>query len=187
MLFLGRAEKRKGLEYLLKAYALLKPDIPDCRLIVVSPETKSREKYEKQAAEAGLQDVIFINGRNVSDAEKPRYYSTADIYCAPATGHESFGIVLLEAMASAKPVVASNISGYASVITSGQEGILVPPKQEVPLAQAIARLMKDPELRRTMGERGRIKSQNYGWDQIAVKVLDYYKKVLKNKYSRTIY
>jgi phosphatidylinositol alpha-mannosyltransferase len=186
LLFLGRAEKRKGLEYLLKAYALLKPDIPNCRLIVVSPETKSREKYEKQAAESGLGDIIFVNGRNVSDIEKPRYYSTADIYCAPATGHESFGIVLLEAMATGKPVVASNISGYASVITNGQEGLLVPPKQEVPLAQAIARLIKDPELGRTMGERGRIKSQNYGWDQIAVKVLDYYKTVLKNKYSRRI-
>jgi phosphatidylinositol alpha-mannosyltransferase len=186
LLFLGRAEKRKGLEYLLKAYALLKPDIPNCRLIVVSPETKSREKYEKQAAESGLGDIIFVNGRNVTDIEKPRYYSTADIYCAPATGHESFGIVLLEAMATGKPVVASNISGYASVITNGQEGLLVPPKQEVPLAQAIARLIKDPELGRTMGERGRIKSQNYGWDQIAVKVLDYYKTVLKNKYSRRI-
>jgi phosphatidylinositol alpha-mannosyltransferase len=186
LLFLGRAEKRKGLEYLLKAYGLVKPDIPNIRLIVVSPQTKSREKYEKQVAEAGLQDVIFINGRDVSDAEKPRYYSTSDIYCAPATGHESFGIVLLEAMATGKPVVASNISGYASVITNGLEGILVPPKQEVPLAQAIAHLIKDPELGRTMGERGRIKSHNYGWDQIAVKVLDFYRTALKNKHSKTI-
>jgi phosphatidyl-myo-inositol alpha-mannosyltransferase len=185
LLFLGRAEKRKGLEYLLKAYTLLKPDIPNCRLIVVSPITKSREKYEKQVFEAGLEDVIFVNGRNVSDMEKPRYYSTADIYCAPATGHESFGIVLLEAMATGKPVVASNISGYATVITNGQEGILVPPKQEVPLAQAIASLIKNPEIGRQMGNRGRLKSQNYGWDQISVKVLDYYKKILKNKHSRT--
>jgi phosphatidylinositol alpha-mannosyltransferase len=185
LLFLGRAEKRKGLEYLLKAYGLLKPDIPNSRLIIVSPETKSREKYEKQALDAHLQDVIFINGRSVSDTEKPRYYSTADIYCAPATGHESFGIVLLEAMATGKPVVASNISGYASVITNGMEGILVPPKQEVPLAQAIAKLIKDPQMGITMGERGRIKAHNYGWDQIAVKVLDYYRTALKNKHSRT--
>ena len=186
LLFLGRAEKRKGLEYLLKAYGLLKPDNPKIRLIVVSPQTKSRGKYEKQAAEAGLEDVIFVNGRDVSDKEKPRYYSTADIYCAPATGHESFGIVLLEAMATGKPVVASNISGYASVITNGMEGILVPPKQEVPLAQAIARLIKDPQLGETMGERGRIKSHNYGWEQIAVKVLDFYRTALKNKHSKTI-
>jgi phosphatidyl-myo-inositol alpha-mannosyltransferase len=187
LLFLGRAEKRKGLEYLLKAYALLKPDIPECRLIVVSPETKSREKYEKQVYEAGLQDVIFVNGRNVSDTEKPRYYSTADIYCAPATGHESFGIVLLEAMATGKPVVASNISGYASVITNGSEGLLVPPKQEVPLAQAIARLIKDPDLGRALGQRGRLKSQNYGWEQIAINVLDFYWKVLKNKNSGNVF
>ncbi len=170
---------------MLKAYAILKPDIPQCRLIIVSPVTKSREKYEKQAANSGLQDIIFVNGRKVSDAEKPRYYSTADIYCGPATGHESFGIVLLEAMATGKPVVASNISGYASVITNGLEGILVPPKQEVPLAQAIASLIKDPQRGRQMGERGRQKAQNYGWEQIAVKVLDYYRKSLKNKNTRT--
>jgi phosphatidylinositol alpha-mannosyltransferase len=185
LLFLGRAEKRKGLEYLIKAYTLLKPDIPNCRLIVVSPATKSREKYVKQVLDAGLQDVIFINGRDVSDAEKPRYYATADIYCGPATGHESFGIVLLEAMATGKPVVASNISGYASVITNEQEGLLVPPKQEVPLAQAIARLIKDPELAKAMGTRGRKKAFNYGWDQISVKVLDFYRNALKNKHTRS--
>jgi phosphatidyl-myo-inositol alpha-mannosyltransferase len=165
----------------LKAYGLIKPDIPDCRLIVVSPQSRSREKYEKQVSDAGLKDVLFVNGRNVSDAEKPRYYSTADIYCAPATGHESFGIVLLEAMATGKPVIASNISGYAGVITDGKEGVLVPPKQEVPLAQAIARLIKSPETGKAMGIQGRHKSMNYGWDQIAVKVLDFYKAVLKNK------
>ncbi|HSW56949.1 MAG TPA: glycosyltransferase family 4 protein [Dehalococcoidales bacterium] len=185
LLFLGRAEKRKGLEYLLKAYAILKPDNPQCRLIIVSPAGRLREKYEKQAADARLEDVIFVNGRNVSDVVKPRYYSSATIYCAPATGRESFGIVLLEAMATGKPVVASNISGYASVITNGLEGILVPPKQEVPLAQAIARILNNPDMGNTLGERGRIKAQNYGWDQIAARVLDFYRQTIKNKHSRT--
>ena len=183
LLFLGRAEKRKGLEYLLKAYQLIKPDNPNCRLIIVSPRTRSRHKYEKQVSEAGLVDVVFVDGRAVSDSEKPSYYSTADIFCAPATGRESFGIVLLEAMATGKPVVASNISGYASVITHGSEGLLVPPKQEVPLAQAITRLMKDEALRHKMGEQGRAKAQGYGWDRVSRMVMDYYTKIL---ISRTV-
>jgi phosphatidyl-myo-inositol alpha-mannosyltransferase len=181
ILFLGRAEKRKGLEYLLKAYGLIKPDLPNCRLIIVSPIGRSRNKYIKQVAEAALEDVVFVDGRSVSDAEKPRFYSTADIFCAPATGHESFGIVLLEAMATGKPVVASRISGYASVISDGVEGLLVPPKQEVPLAQAISNLIKNGSLRSQMGEKGRSKSANYSWEQVSRKVMDYYTRILLNK------
>jgi phosphatidyl-myo-inositol alpha-mannosyltransferase len=179
ILFLGRTEKRKGLEYLLKAYALVKPDYPDSRIIVVTPSIRSRNKYEKQVAAMGLADVVFIGG--VSDKDKPRYYNTADIFCSPATGHESQGIVLLEAMASGKPVIASNISGYATVVKSGCEGILVPPKQEVPLAQAMANLMKDKTLRCTMGEKGRDRSIEYGWERVSQKVMDYYQRVLMTR------
>ncbi len=181
LMFLGRAEKRKGLEYMLKAYALIKPDFPNCRLIIVSVASRSRKKYEKQVKETGLPDVVFIDGRKVSEDEKARYYSTADIFCAPATGHESQGVVLLEAMATGKPVVASNISGYASVLTDGSEGLLGPPKQEVPLARAIAALMRNESLRQKMGKRGRSKATEYSWERVARKVMDYYTRILINK------
>jgi phosphatidylinositol alpha-mannosyltransferase len=176
LLFVGRMEKRKGLEHLLKAYRLFKPDYPDCRLIIVGPGTRLRGKYEKMVANAGLPDVVFTG--HVGYEELPRYYKTADIFCAPATGRESFGIVLLEAMATGKPVVASSISGYASVLTDGVEGLLVPPKQEVPLAQAITRLIRDEPLRKRMGESGLIKSANFGWDKISQQVMDYYLNVM---------
>ncbi len=179
ILFLGRLEKRKGLEYLLKAYALIKPDFPECRVIVVTPSTRLRKKYEKQVADAALTDVVFVGG--IGEKEKPRYYATADIFCAPSTGHESQGVVLLEAMASGKPVVASSISGYASVITNGVEGLLVPPKQEVPLAQALASLLRDPARRRQMGEVGREKSLAYSWEHVAVQVASYYNKVVQSR------
>lgn len=148
------------------------------------PENRARRKFEKQAAEAKLQDVVFVDGRAVSDLEKPRYYATADIFCAPSTGRESFGLVLLEAMATGKPVIASNIPGYASVVTHDSEGILVPPKQEVPLAQAIARLMTDEALRRRMGEKGSAKAAGFGWEKIALNVMDYYIRVLNAKAER---
>jgi len=183
ILFLGRLEKRKGLEYLLKAYALIKADYPESRLIVVGPGTRLRGKYHKMVSEAGLTDVIFVGG--VDEMEKPRYFKTADIFCAPATGHESFGIVLLEAMASGKPVIASRISGYSTVITDGEDGLLVPPKQEVPLARALTLLMKNEELRCKLGQRGLVASQKYGWDKVSIRVMDYYNKVLENKIARS--
>jgi phosphatidylinositol alpha-mannosyltransferase len=179
LLFVGRMEKRKGLEYLLKAYRLIKPDCPDCRLIIVGPGTHSREKYEQMVAEAGLADVVFAG--NVDYKILPRYYKTAHVYCAPATGHESFGIVLLEAMAVGTPVIASRISGYASVMTNEHEGLLVPPKQEVPLAQAIARLMKDPGLREQLGKNGIQTSSRYGWESVSRRVMDYYTRTIISK------
>jgi len=170
------------LEYLIKAYRLIKPDCPECRLIIVGPGTKKREKFEKEIQESGLQDVVFTG--NVSYDELAQYYKTADIFCAPATGHESFGIVLLEAMSTGKPVVASNISGYASVISDGIDGILVPPKQEVPLAQAIRTLMTDEHLRLRLGEYGRKKSYDFGWDKVSQKVMDYYTRLLISRTMR---
>jgi phosphatidyl-myo-inositol alpha-mannosyltransferase len=184
ILFVGRLEKRKGLEYLLKAYNLIKPDCPECRLIVVGPGKKNREKAEKDIEDLGLTDVIFTG--NVDYNQLPRYYKTADIFIAPATGRESFGIILLEAMATGKPVVASNISGYASVITDGEEGLLVPPKQEVPLAKAINLLMRDPQLRNKMGQKGLATASHFGWEKVSKRVMDYYIKILLNKGSNKL-
>jgi phosphatidylinositol alpha-mannosyltransferase len=127
---------------------------------------------------ANLSDVVFTGGVDFKDL--PCYYKTADIFCAPATGHESFGIVLLEAMATGKPVVATSIPGYASVVTHGSEGLLAPPKQEVPLAQALASMIKNEEMRHRMGEKGRKKAAEYGWEQISRKVMDLYTRTIIN-------
>ena len=176
ILFVGRLEKRKGLNYLLEAHKQIKQEIPDSRLIVVGPGTRLRNKYEKRVAQNGLKDVFFVGC--VSHDELPRYYKTADIVCAPATGKESFGIVLLEAMALGKPVVATNIDGYASIMTHGAEGLLVPPKNKKALARALVSLMADESLRRQMGARGRINAAEYDWKRIVQRISDYYIKVL---------
>lgn len=177
ILFVGRLEKRKGVDYLLKAYALVKREFPDSRLIVAGPESGLREGYERFVKEKGLQDVIFAG--YVSDEDLPRYYETAHVFCAPATGWESFGIVLLEAMASARPIVASNIEGYASVLTHGREGLLVPPKDEKALAMAIVHLLADEPLRQQMGARGRENAQEYSWERVSRRVANYYEGILK--------
>ncbi len=176
ILFTGRLEKRKGANYLLKAYQRVKEEIPDSRLIIVGPGTRLRNKYEKHVKRHGLKDVVFIG--YVSYDDLPRYYKTADIFCAPATGRESFGIVLLEAMAIGKPIVASNIEGYASLLTHGAEGLLVPPKDKEALAQALISLMTDESLRQQMGARGILKAKEYDWKYLTQRILDFYISIL---------
>ncbi len=177
VLFVGRLEKRKGLGRLINACALIKKEFPDFRLIVVGPGTRLRPGYEEQAQELKLDNIVFTDF--VSDAELPEYYRTADIFCAPATGGESFGIVLLEAMACGKPVVASSIEGYASVLTHDAEGLLVAPSDEEGLAQALISLLNDRSRREQMGAKGKVKAQNYSWENIARQVMDFYRSLLR--------
>ena len=176
ILFVGRLEKQKGVSYLIKAYRRVKQEVPNSRLIIVGPGTRLRGKYEQEVLRGGLKDVIFVGGKPQS--ELPQYYKTADVFCAPATGLESFGIVLLEAMAVGKPIVATNIDGYNSMLTHGAEGLLVPPKNEEMLAQALVSLLTNESLRQEMAARARLKAKEYGWEHIAQKILDYYTRIL---------
>lgn len=177
ILFVGRLEKRKGLGYLLKAYQRVKEEITNSRLIIVGPGIRLRRKYEKQVRRSELEDVIFTG--HVDYDELPRYYKTADIFCAPATGRESFGMILLEAMAVGKPIVASNVGGYASIVAHGVDGLLVPPKDDKELARALVSLMVDEPLRQRMGAMGKRKAQDYTWERIAKEILDYYRRILR--------
>lgn len=176
ILFVGRLEKRKGLDHLLGAYRQVKARLPQTRLLVVGPRDRSGHLYEQMVRACGLKDVVFTG--LVPYQDLPRYYRTAHVFCAPATGAESFGMVLLEAMASARPIVASHIDGYASVMTHGREGLLVPPGDEEALADALLRLLEDPEGRRRMGTLGRLQAQSYSWERVSQQVLDYYQRIL---------
>ncbi len=171
ILFVGRMEKRKGLKYLLAAFSSLKWEYPNLRLLVVGPGSPGKECY-RLLAERNVQDVVFL-GR-VSEEAKRRYLHTADIFCAPNTGKESFGLILGEAMAAGKPIVASNIEGFAAVINDDAEGFLVPPRDEEALALALKRLIDDPALRRRMGERGRQSVEAFRWESVAQRVVECY-------------
>jgi len=180
VLFVGRLEKRKGFHYLIRAFPYIVEAIPDARLLVVGAYDKEdKEPFVHYARMHHLSSVRFV-GR-VSSEELPRYYKTCDVFCAPSTGFESFGIVLLEAMAAGKPIVATDIPGYRSVLEHGQEGLLVEPENEQALAKAIVKLLRNATLCREMGEHGQRKAARYDWPIIARQILDLYEQLLQQK------
>jgi phosphatidylinositol alpha-mannosyltransferase len=187
ILFLGRFEKRKGAKYLLRAIPTIREDYPNTRFIFVG-EGRLRAGFQRFVERRGWRDVIFTG--YVPEEEKARYLASAHIFCAPATGGESQGIVLLEAMAAGKPIVASDISGYRTVITHGVNGLLTTPRSSGELANAIGQLLKYEPLRQRFIQASLKKAFEYSWPHVASQVLDYYAELIeeqRNPTGRKIY
>ncbi len=176
ILFVGRLEERKGFIHLLKAYRILRKTGCQCRLLVVGggPQDKEVRRYLLTRKLGGVE---FL-GR-VSDEERDALFKTVDVYCSPATGHESFGIVLLEAMAAGAAIVCSDIHGYKGVVRRGREALLVPPGNPKALAAALAQVLSDDELREAMARSGLERAQEYSWERVTAKVEDYYGFVIR--------
>src|SRR5450756_64909 len=162
ILFVGRLEKRKGLKYLIRAMGGVWEQFPKARLIVVGAG-RPLEDYRRLVETHGLENVEFVGFASSEDLS--RYYQSCDLFCAPSTGQESFGIVLLEAMASGKPIVASDIPGYRWVVNHGVEGLLVPPKDERALTASMVRLLSEPELMARMSLAGKMRAEEFSWDK----------------------
>lgn len=173
IIFVGRfSERRKGFKFLLKAFNYVRQQLPNVRLIVVGKgDTRGYQRYLRNN---NIQNVVFTGF--VSDEDLPRYYQSAHVFCAPSIGGESFGIVLVEAMASGLPIVASDIPGYASVVEHGKQGLLIEPKNIEMLAMSLIRLLADQNLRQQMSEAGRAKAPQYSWKSVAQKVLEIYER-----------
>ncbi len=176
LLFVGRHEPRKGLLDLLKAYRILRKTGCRCRLLVVGSGPQEREA-RRYVMTRKLGGVEFL-GR-VSDDEKAQLFKTADIYVSPATGGESFGIVLLESMAAGTPIVCSDIHGYKGVVRRGREGILVPPRRPKALAAGIAKVLGDDDLRAEMAVNGEARAEQFSWERVTERVDDYYGFVIR--------
>jgi phosphatidylinositol alpha-mannosyltransferase len=184
LLFVGRLEKRKGLGVLLGAYEQLKQRLPELRLIVVG-DGRMRKGYEGYIESQHIPDVVMAG--YVSPEELPRYHASADIFCAPNTGKESFGIVLLEAMAAGLPVIATDIPGFSHLVSPGHHGILVRRDDPVSLASAINLLADDRGLCDRLGAEGRAAAASYSWDRVVEQVLRVYEESLSRfKPGRTM-
>lgn len=180
ILFVGRLEKRKGFIHLLRAFVEVQAKMPQARLIVAGAfNQEQQEPFARQAESDGLHEVHFINWPPTDMLA--RLYRTADLLCAPSTGFESFGLVLVEAMAANRPVVASNIPGYRAVVRHEVDGLLVPPGDETGLAAALLRLLADKEQQERMGRNGRERAESFAWNRVAAKVLAYYDELRKQR------
>ncbi len=172
ILFVGRFnEPRKGFRYLLRAFVLVREQFPDARLLVVGRgDIKRYRDFLDRQQVHGVEFAGFIDRE-----ELPRYYVSCDIFCAPSTKGESFGLILLEAMASGRAVVASRIPGYAGVLEHARDGWLVAPQDPTALDLALVRVLADRELRAILAEAGRHKAQQFSWSEIARRVLAVYR------------
>jgi phosphatidylinositol alpha-mannosyltransferase len=177
VLFVGRLEPRKGLAYLVRAFLRLKPRYPRLRLLVVGRDDKHQQDKAMEMVPPRLRpDLVFVG--SVPQADLPSYYASADVFCAPSLGGESFGIVLAEAMAVGLPVVCSDIGGYRDVVRDGSQGLLVPPRDPEALAEALAGLLDNPARLAAMGQAAAVAARRYAWEVVAAEVAEVYQGAL---------
>jgi phosphatidylinositol alpha-mannosyltransferase len=182
ILFVGRLDKRTGLDVLLRALPAVRRKLPDARLTVVG-QGPMEPASRRLAAELGVADAVEFRGFAANN-DLPAYYAQTGVYCSPALGGESFGIVLLEAMACGAPVVASDITGYNDVVTQDVSGLLCPPDDPKALAQALITMLSRPDLREKFRAAGLKKAAELSWPRITEEVEDYYLELLNRQAKR---
>ncbi len=182
VLYVGRMEPRKGFPLLLKAFEEVKRRVPTASLLAVGSGAYL-EEYRRRVPPSLRQAVHFTGF--VPAQNLPAYYRYADVYTSPAVGGETFGIVLLEAMASGTPVVASDIPGYRQVITPGRNGLLVEVRNPSTYAEALVAVLTQPDLAARLREEGLRTARRYAWPEIARQVEQVYGEALQEVRRRT--
>src|SRR3954454_11107157 len=167
LLFVGRADARKGLPILLRSFEALRAAGVDASLKVVGATPEEVEPYLLD------DEGIEIAGR-VSEPEKWRLLHEADLLCAPSLGGESFGMVLTEAFAAGTPVVASDIAGYRDVVRGGTDGLLVPAGDEVALGEGLHELALERERREQMVTAARERAERFAWPHVTQELFGAY-------------
>jgi phosphatidylinositol alpha-mannosyltransferase len=177
LFFIGRHEERKGLAVLLEAVSLL-PTAPRLWVASDGPQT-----LDLQRRFSGLANLEWL-GR-ISDQERAWRMKSADLVCVPSLGGESFGLVLLEAMAAGAALVASDIDGYRGVATHERNALLVPPGDPAAWAAALERMMDDPDLRQGLAASGRSRAEEMSMDHLAQDYCQLYQELPRGSRGRT--
>jgi phosphatidyl-myo-inositol alpha-mannosyltransferase len=163
LLFVGRLHPRKGFPTAVAAFDLVASERPDVRLVVAG-DGEQRDAVSLLRPEQ--RERVTMLG-TVAHEQLPAIHAACDLYLGSSAGGESFGYVLLEAMAAGLPVVASDIPGYREVVDDGVEGFLVPPGDPDRLAEAALRVLGDPELAARLGDAGRRRAAQFDWEVVA--------------------
>jgi D-inositol-3-phosphate glycosyltransferase len=189
LLFVGRIEPLKGLDVLLKAFAIMRQQgvferFPVCLAVIggdpdANPDLMSTEmvRIKRLCRRYGLQDLVTFLGKRSQDT-LPYYYSAAEALVMPSH-YESFGMVALEAMACGTPVVASQVGGLAFLVQDGVTGYTVPSGEPGALAERLTALISQPALRCQMGEQAVQVARGYGWEKIATRIVAAYEETLE--------
>src|SRR6185312_15842013 len=166
-------EPRKGFPVLLEAFQLLAEQRPGLRLLVAGPG--DADDVHKSLPEE-LRSRVRLLGL-VSDADKARMLRSVDLYVAPNIGGESFGIVLLEAMAAKTPVLASDLDAFRVVLDDGETGALFPTGDPRALAEVAGSLLDDPDQRARLAARGALRALDYDWSTVTRDIVRVYETV----------
>ena len=177
VLFVNRLEPRKGFAIMVEAFRRLATTHPDVLLVVAGdgPERGAIRRIPPTIRER----VVMLG--NVPHDRLPEVHAACDVFCAPATGRESFGIVLVEALSSGLPVVATDIPGYREVVRDGVDGLLVPPGDPGAVARAAQRLLEDSDLSKRLSDAGRQTAHRYSWDTVGGEIEAVYEEVIAGK------
>jgi phosphatidylinositol alpha-mannosyltransferase len=162
ILWVNRLDPQKGFGVMVQAFDLLAREMKDVHMLIAG---EGRDRVSLRSLPRPARNRVIPLG-TVPHDELPRFHAAADVFCSPAVGQESFGIVLVEAMAAGVPVVATDIPGYREVVRNGEDGLLVPPNDHVALADAIRRILSEPELASALAAAGRARAQSFSWDAV---------------------
>lgn len=179
VLFVGRLDPRKGLGVLLKAWEQVVRELSgEARLNIVG--SSALAPWVRSLVPAKLRSTITFAGA-VSASELPGWYAAADVFCSPAVKNESFGVVLLEAMASGRPVVCSDIPGYRAVCRPKVEGLLARAGDPNALAAALTAVARDTRLSRRLSRAGRLRAETFDWSRVGQELEGLYTSLLAGR------
>lgn len=175
ILWVGRLDRQKGFPVAVRAFATLAAEDPDLWLVVAG---EGRDRSAVDELDAAVRDRVVMLG-SVAHERLPTYHAAADVFISPALGQESFGLVLVEAMAAGVPVVATDIAGYREVVRDGVDGLLVPPRDVAALASAVRRVLSDRNLAGSLRRGGRERAAGFDWDAVVDRIEEVYRGVAR--------
>ena len=172
--WVGRLDRQKGFPVALRAFELLARDDPHLHLVVAGD---GRDRAAVDTLPLDVKDRVALLG-TVPHPALPHYLAACDVFVGAATGQESFGMVLAEAMAAGLPVVATDIAGYREVVRDGVDGLLVRPSDAPALAAALGRVLGDTRLARRLAKGGRARADEFSWDAVTTRLEEAYQEAL---------